>query len=134
MARRHDTTDRCGVCRRTILTGERPARFRDERQRALQLVCTLCVERAERLGWVPDAVGEDGAPAPRRMIADAAVDPEGEGWRRFRVQCDLVARLFDVIDVGHGALESPGRAFRPNARLVDGRVELLAEREQVTRS
>ncbi|MFM7694214.1 MAG: hypothetical protein ACKO7U_07945, partial [Actinomycetota bacterium] len=40
----------CGLCRRHLLTGERPARFEDPRNGPV-LVCPLCVERAERSGW-----------------------------------------------------------------------------------
>jgi hypothetical protein len=40
----------CGLCRRHLLTGERPARFEDPRNGPV-LVCALCVERAERSGW-----------------------------------------------------------------------------------
>ncbi|MGA0123119.1 MAG: hypothetical protein ACO3KD_09005 [Gaiellales bacterium] len=40
----------CGICRRNLLTGERPFRFVDPKAGPV-LVCALCEERAERGGW-----------------------------------------------------------------------------------
>ncbi len=48
-----------------------------------------------------------------------------QGWRSYRVTCDLVARLFDVEPVAgalNGKLEPPIGPLRGNAHLVDGRL------------
>lgn len=57
----------CGLCRRHLLTGERPARFEDPRSGPI-LVCPLCVERAERSGW---ARLDDPAPVTAGASDDA---------------------------------------------------------------
>ncbi|MGI9117735.1 MAG: hypothetical protein ACR2JV_08910, partial [Gaiellales bacterium] len=41
----------CGVCRRSLLTGERPLAYLDPRSGGEVVVCPLCVDRAERNGW-----------------------------------------------------------------------------------
>jgi hypothetical protein len=57
----------CDVCGRSFLRGERGLEFVTP-DREARLVCTLCGERAEGLGWVrADMVGEEPTqPAPRR--------------------------------------------------------------------
>ena len=48
-----------------------------------------------------------------------------QGWRSYRVTCDLVARLFDCEPVAgalNGKLEPPLGPLRGNAHLVDGRL------------
>jgi hypothetical protein len=49
----------CAICGRTILAGERVHGFADGGEE--RLVCELCVDRAERLGWRPA-----GEPEPER--------------------------------------------------------------------
>jgi hypothetical protein len=44
----------CGVCGRTILAGERTRTYMSPKD-GPRLVCELCRERAERLGWVDPA-------------------------------------------------------------------------------
>ena len=41
----------CGVCRRNMLTGERPLAYLEPRSGGIVLVCPLCEERAEKNGW-----------------------------------------------------------------------------------
>ena len=41
----------CGICRRSLLTGERPILFADPRTGGIVEVCPLCEERAERNNW-----------------------------------------------------------------------------------
>lgn len=53
----------CGLCRRHLLTGERPARFEDPRNGPVS-VCPLCVERAERSGWERHDDPDPAAAAP----------------------------------------------------------------------
>jgi hypothetical protein len=68
-------------------------------------------------------VGVDGVTLPRAV---RFVFSWPSGSRSYRVTCDLVARLFDVEDLAHGAgLQPPLPSFRPNARLVGGKVELV---------
>jgi hypothetical protein len=48
-----------------------------------------------------------------------------QGWRSYRVRCDLVARLFEVEPVAgtpDGKLEPPLGPLKANATLVDGRL------------
>jgi hypothetical protein len=40
----------CGLCQRTLLTGEKAQEYMD-RSGARQLVCELCMDRADREGW-----------------------------------------------------------------------------------
>jgi hypothetical protein len=40
----------CGLCQRTLLTGEKAQEYLD-RSGARQLVCELCMDRADREGW-----------------------------------------------------------------------------------
>ncbi len=42
----------CGICRRNLLTGERASTYRDPRSGSDVAVCPLCLERAERNGWI----------------------------------------------------------------------------------
>lgn len=58
----------CGVCRRSLLTGERPLVYLDARSGGMIDVCALCEERAERSGWSRQDV--EHAPVP------AADDPD----------------------------------------------------------
>ena len=62
------------MCARTILAGERTRSYmsRDDGPR---LVCELCRERAERLGWVDPAA--PGANVGRRPAAEAPESPRG---------------------------------------------------------
>jgi hypothetical protein len=58
----------CAVCGRSILAGERTRTYMSPRG-GLRLVCDLCRERAERLGWIDPAapgatVGRLAAPDP----------------------------------------------------------------------
>jgi hypothetical protein len=64
----------------------------------------------------------DGIALPRAVLVTFAW---GEQRYAYRVSCDLVARLFDVEDLSYGATRADrvSGPFRPNARLVDGRVE-----------
>ena len=63
----------CGICRRNLLTGERPLRFADPKAGSV-LVCPLCEERAERNGWAreedppPVAVEADDADRTVRLL------------------------------------------------------------------
>ena len=50
----------CGICRRSLLTGERPILFTDNRSGGTVEVCSLCVERAEKNGWLRQE--EEAAP------------------------------------------------------------------------
>lgn len=67
-------------------------------------------------------VGVEGIGLPRavRVVADW---PDGRA--SYRVTCDLVARIFDVEDLAHGAgLQPRNGAFESNASLTAGRLEL----------
>jgi anti-sigma factor ChrR (cupin superfamily) len=77
---------------------------------------------AERLGEPVVRIAPEGIALPRpvRVILGWP-----QGWRSYRVRCDLVARLFEVEPVAgalHGKLETPLGPLRPNASLVDGRL------------
>ena len=41
----------CGLCRRNLLTGERPHAYLDPKAGQRVVVCSLCADRAERNGW-----------------------------------------------------------------------------------
>jgi hypothetical protein len=41
----------CGLCRRNLLTGERSHGYLDVKSGQQVMVCSLCVERAEKSGW-----------------------------------------------------------------------------------
>jgi hypothetical protein len=63
----------CAVCGRTILAGERTRTYMSPKDGA-RLVCELCRERAERLGWVDPAapganVGRMVEPEPAETAA-----------------------------------------------------------------
>ena len=53
----------CGVCRRSLLTGERPLAYLDPRSGGTIDVCPLCEERAERSGWQLQEVQQAAVPA-----------------------------------------------------------------------
>ncbi len=66
----------CGICRRNLLTGEQSSTYRDPRSEAAVPVCTLCLERAERNGWLVEdepvtvaAVPEDANRTVRILTA-----------------------------------------------------------------
>ncbi len=68
-------------------------------------------------------VAVEGSTLPR-IVRVSCAWPAGS--RSYRVRCDLVARLFDVEDIGHGpGLQAPLAAFTPNARLEADRVVVL---------
>lgn len=62
----------CAVCSRTILAGERTRTYMSPKD-GPQLVCDLCRERAQRLGWVDPAA--PGANVGRRAEPEAAESP-----------------------------------------------------------
>ena len=67
--------DTCAVCGRTILAGEQVhGYFSTDGRRG---VCELCVSRAERIGWRPEAEGEE---AP--VLADKRRRGISGLWRR----------------------------------------------------
>lgn len=87
----------CGLCRRNLLTGERPLFFADSRSGALVLVCALCVERAEKNGWQHQ---ED---APSTVVGSE--DPE-RTVRLMQARADtLQHQLEDTISTLEGTRE-----------------------------
>jgi hypothetical protein len=56
----------CGICRRSLLTGERPLIYLEPRSGGMVDVCPLCEERAERNGWQR----QDVEPAPVPATGD----------------------------------------------------------------
>jgi hypothetical protein len=70
----------CSVCGRSILSGERVHRYlADEEARE---VCELCVARAERLGWRPEAEEAEAAPQPEpELTPTPEPEPEPEAPR-----------------------------------------------------
>ncbi len=61
-----DTIESCAVCGRTILAGERPRTYLTPEGEG-RLVCELCRDRAEEIGWVwEEMVGQEPPAAPRR--------------------------------------------------------------------
>lgn len=62
----------CAVCGRTILAGERTRTYMSPKDGA-RLVCELCRERAERLGWVDPAA--PGANVGRMVEPEPAETP-----------------------------------------------------------
>ena len=58
----------CGICRRSLLTGERPVLFLDQRSGGMVEVCPLCEERAERNGWAR----QEAEAAPVAAVVDDA--------------------------------------------------------------
>jgi hypothetical protein len=61
-----DTFESCAVCGRTILAGERPRTYLTPEGEG-RLVCELCRDRAEQLGWVwEELIGKEPPSAPRR--------------------------------------------------------------------
>jgi hypothetical protein len=73
VVRRQDTFRTCGVCHRTLLMGERAARFNPGRSSEEWVdVCALCTEVANEHGWIregtPTTPLVDDAPRRRRGI------------------------------------------------------------------
>lgn len=66
--------ERCAVCGRTILAGERTRSYISPKE-GLRLVCDLCRGRAERLGWVDPAA--PGANVGRPQPEQPAESPRG---------------------------------------------------------
>jgi predicted RNA-binding Zn-ribbon protein involved in translation (DUF1610 family) len=64
----------CAVCGRSILAGERTRTYMSPKD-GLRLVCELCRERAERLGWVDPAA--PGATVGRLAEPEPAESPAG---------------------------------------------------------
>lgn len=64
----------CAVCGRTILAGERTRTYMSPKD-GMQLVCELCRERAQRLGWVDPAA--PGANVGRLAASQQVEAPEG---------------------------------------------------------
>jgi hypothetical protein len=68
-------SETCAVCQRTILAGERTRTFMSPRD-GPRLVCDLCRERAQRLGWV-DPAAPGANVGRRRQEPDVAESPVG---------------------------------------------------------
>jgi hypothetical protein len=68
------TDETCAVCGRTILAGERTRSYMSPKDGS-RLVCELCRDRAERLGWVDPAA--PGANVGRRPEPEAVESPQG---------------------------------------------------------
>lgn len=66
------TDETCAVCGRTILAGERTRTYMSPKDGA-RLVCELCRDRAERLGWVDPAAA--GANVGRMVEPEPAESP-----------------------------------------------------------
>lgn len=68
----------CGLCQRTLLTGEKAYEYLD-RSGGKQLVCELCMDRADSLGWprLRDQykAGEFDRPEPSQEAGDALTQP-----------------------------------------------------------
>lgn len=64
----------CAVCHRTILAGERTRSYVNPKE-GLRLVCELCRDRAEAMGWVDPAA--PGANVGRRPDSEVAESPQG---------------------------------------------------------
>jgi hypothetical protein len=64
----------CAVCGRTILAGERIRSYISPKE-GPKLVCDLCRDRAERLGWVDPAA--PGANVGRRPEPEVSESPAG---------------------------------------------------------
>jgi hypothetical protein len=64
--------ENCAVCGRSILAGERTRTYASQKE-GLRVVCELCRERAEGLGWVDPAA--PGANVGRRTAAASEESP-----------------------------------------------------------
>jgi hypothetical protein len=89
-----DADVQCAVCRRGLLTGERPLPYAEARSAARVLVCPLCVERAEKSGWTPLDEPSEAIPA--------GVDDAERTVRLLQAQ---VTTLQDKLDDAQGTLE-----------------------------
>jgi hypothetical protein len=99
-------------------------------------VCGIAVEvfnRSAHLGAVLAAATDAGTTPRVRVGVEGIMLPRTirlifawpDSARSFRVTCDLVARIFEVEDVAHGAGPAVP-AFEPNATLEDDRLVLAA--------
>ena len=57
--------ERCAVCNRTVLRGERPSEYVNSDGEPV-VVCSLCKSSAEAAGWVPAGFASAAPPAPAR--------------------------------------------------------------------
>ncbi|HEY1478686.1 MAG TPA: hypothetical protein VGF46_01570 [Gaiellales bacterium] len=85
---RNDTVLECPLCGRTLLLGERVARYRAGTRQ--MLVCELCVDDADTRGWL-----REGAPVPPPVA-----EPLHRGSRRF-------SRLLGHRKAEHASEEVP---------------------------
>ena len=100
----------CGVCRRTILAGERTRTYMSPRD-GQQSVCELCRERAGRLGWVdPTAPGANVGRRPPPERGEPTVGPLQRATIRFgksdaaRTVAGLIRTLGDPwVSIGAAA-------------------------------
>ena len=70
LVRRQETVRTCAVCNRTLLLGERVARYTPDHDRWVD-VCALCVETANEHGWIREGTPTTplvSAPARRRRF------------------------------------------------------------------
>lgn len=113
----------CVICRRSLLTGERPVLYHDPKVGEDVVVCSLCAERAERNGWI---LREEELPA-----VSAEVEDHDRTVRRLEAQ---VARLRGELDDARGTLQGVEEVTSERkteidvlaARLVDAEGETAA--------
>lgn len=111
----------CAICRRSLLTGERPLLYRDPKSGAEGVVCPLCASRAENNGW---ALVEEILPS---------VSPEGDDpdrtVRRLEAQ---VRQLRGELDRTQGTLEGEQESVSERQGEIAALADRLADAEGET--
>lgn len=111
----------CALCRRSLLTGERPLLFREPKSGGDVLVCPLCAARAEQNGW---ALIEEQLPT----VSAEGDDPE-RTVRRLEAQ---VRQLRGELDQTRGSLEGVQESSTERQVEIDTLAERLADAEAET--
>ncbi len=94
------TDDNCGVCGRSILAGERTRTYISPKD-GPRLVCELCRDRAQRLGWVDPA-------APGANVGKSEPEPREEP----RTRLERAVARFNASEAARtvaGLMRSLGR-------------------------
>lgn len=111
----------CVLCRRSLLTGERPLLYREPKSGDDVLVCPLCAARAESQGW---ALIEEVLPS----VSAEGDDPE-RTVRRLEAQ---VRQLRGELDQTLGSLEGVRESSSERQSEIDVLADRLADAEAET--
>ena len=128
----------CGLCRRNLLTGERPHAYLDPKAGQRVVVCSLCVDRAERNGWQlldvepvqVAAIADDSDRTVRLLTAQvnalqSQLETAAETIEETRDHTSSHATEVDTLAARLTDAETEGAALRAAAAELERRLEQM---------